>query len=549
VNGALWLLIRLQLRGWLRYFLRGLLTLRGALLATLGGTFFLLWVLSVLTANTARGGVSTQAVQRTGPGFLLFYCFLNVMLSSGERGIYFTPAEVNLLFPAPISRRSLLGYKVVSSLILSVPSSLILSALSYGYATSFLAAFLGMMSIVIFMQLFTMALNLIAVSAGAALYARGRKLILAGALALAALVVWEAGDHSGGRHVDDLFTEAVNSNVWKVVTFPLTFFFDTFTAARVWPDLVFSTSMGLLVNVALLGVVFALDAHYMEASAAASARVYTRIKHIRSRTGGSATLAGLRFALPMPPSLGGIGTLCWRQLTTTVRMPGRLLVLLWMFVAIVAASQTMNSPRETGVPLAAVAGMIVLFVPVLLTTMLPFDFRGDVDRLALLKTLPVPPWRLALGQVLAPVIVLTSVQWLVLLALYVWGGMTGGPRQSWTGWSATTYLLYGLFAPPLNALLFGLENLMFLLFPTRIVANNPADFQAMGRTVLFMLAKLFVLGVVFGIVVLVGIDVGMFFPILGVVMAWLTLAFFASPLLPLIGWAFSIFDVGRDTPA
>ena len=42
-----------------------------------------------------------------------------------------------------------------------------------------------------------------------------------------------------------------------------------------------------------------------------------------------------------------------------------------------------------------------------LTTLAPFDFRGDVDQMALLKTLPAPAWRLALGQVLTPVLIFT----------------------------------------------------------------------------------------------------------------------------------------------
>ena len=63
------------------------------------------------------------------------------------------------------------------------------------------------------------------------------------------------------------------------------------------------------------------------------------------------------------------------------------------------------------------------------------------------------------------------------------------------------------------------------------------------------MAKLFVLGGVVVIAGMVGIVVGVFYPILGIAMAWLTLAFFVTPLIPLIGWAFTVFDVGRDTPA
>src|SRR5262249_23649261 len=141
-------------------------------------------------------------------------------------------------------------------------------------------------------------------------------------------------------------------------------------------------------------------------------------------------------------------------------------------------------------------------------------------------------------------------QWLVLLALYFWG-LNAPPRgfRVPPPSPGRIFLLCGLFAVPVNGLLFSLEDLLFLLFPTRVLVNNPADFQALGRNILFTLAKVTVLGGALLLAVLMGGLVAIFFPILGCVIAWLTIALFTAPLLPLIGWAFTIFDVGRDTPA
>jgi Putative ABC exporter len=550
VNAALWWLIGMQLRGWLRFFSRSLLTLKGALLAILGGTFFILWMLSVAVANSTRGGIEPSAVLRSGPSVLLIYCFMNVMLSSADRGIYFTPAEINFLFPAPMTRRSLLAYKIVASLIVGLPSSLILSAISYGFSNSFLTAFTGMMLIVLFMQLFTMAINLIAVTLGAALYTRARRLLLGAAILVAAVIVWEVGGNPLNGKLLDWLQMADQSRIWQTITLPLTWFFETFRAKHIWPDLVLYASLSLMVNGVLLGIVFALDAQYMEAAAFASARVYARLQRIRIGTGGPAPSSKFRFALPLPPSLGGVGTLCWRQITTSVRMPSRLIFLAVMFCVAIMSSQTMNRSTVGPMTLTIWAGATVLLTAVFLTAMLPFDFRGDVDRIALLKTLPIPPWRLALGQVLAPVLLVSLVQWLVLAMYFVWIMQEGLIRPGRWPWHPGTILsLFGLFALPVNALLFALENLLFLLFPTRIVATNPADFQALGRNVLFLLAKSLVLGSVFSVAALVGFLVGMFYLRLGYALAWLTIALFTAPLIPLIGWAFTIFDVGRDTPA
>jgi hypothetical protein len=400
--------------------------------------------------------------------------------------------------------------------------------------------------IVLFMQLFTMAVNLAAVSAGARLYSRGRKLLLAAVLALAALVVWRVGGDPQRWDFGTLL-RVEDTAEWRAVTLPLTWFFKTFTAEHLWPDLVLYAALGLLVNGALLGVVFALDANYTEASAAASARLYARIRRGPSAA-GTGPPGKVRFTLPMPPALGGVGPMFWRQLITTVRTPGGLFVVALMFVVpVLVTLWVLNRSREVEAAAPVMAGMMLFVMATLFTPRVPFDFRGDVDRIALLKTLPIAPWRVALGQVLAPVVTVTAVQWLVLLTLYCWG--VGGPPHPRLPRPATVFVACGLFAAPVNALLFALENLLFLLFPTRVLVNNPADFQATGRTVLFALAKFAVLGGVIVIAALMGGLVGIFFPVLGCVIAWLTIVLFTAPLLPLIGWAFTAFDVGRDTPA
>ena len=138
--------------------------------------------------------------------------------------------------------------------------------------------------------------------------------------------------------------------------------------------------------------------------------------------------------------------------------------------------------------LTLMVGLLVIMTMVV-PTLLPFDFRGDVDRMDLLKVLPVPAWRLVVGQLLTPVVVVTLLQCLVvtLVLLFL------SPGKLW-------WLLVGCaFFVPLNFLIFAIENLLFLWFPSRLVANTPGDFQVLGRQVLLWLAKLFSLLVVLGL--------------------------------------------------
>jgi hypothetical protein len=547
MNGALWLLVGLQLRGWLRYLLRSLGSIKGALLALVGAMVFVPWLLTILFApRQAGGGWFRDDLRESGPALLLLYCFMNVVFSSGERTIYFPPAEVNFLFPGPFGRRQLLAYKIVSTMIVGLPTAIFMTLALSPPQSWFLASFTGMLLIVLFMQLFSLSLNLIAVSVGARLYTRGRRLFAAAVALLIVAVLFQVGGPPAQWEPGEFFRQVQETAVWRAVAWPLRWFFITL-AARTWVDLLTSAGAASLVNLALAGVVFALDAQFLEASATASARIYARMQ--RLRRGGMGSGEGLRrggkvrVSLPMLPWLGGVGPLLWRQLTIALRGADRLLLLL-LILGTALLTPMLTSLRDARENVLLIVGPLAVWLTLFLTTLLPFDFRGDIDRLAFLKTLPLSPWRLTLGQLLAPVLMMTLLQW-IGLAVVVW---VSPPRD----WLLEGCLACAAFVVPINLLLFALDNLLFLLFPTRLMANSPGDFQALGRNVLLMIAK--------GLTVMVagGTAAGIGYLIYllpggnmaaAVVAAWLVVLVFAASLVPLVALAFVFFDVGRDTPA
>jgi hypothetical protein len=547
MNGALWLLIGLQLRGWLRYLLRSLRTLKGAFLALVGLSVFLPWLLAVILSPTRGDAWLGRDLRDAGPALLLLYCVMNVLFSTGERAIYFPPAEVNLLFPGPFGRRELLSYKIVSTLIVSLPTALFMTLALHGYSSWFAASFVGMLLIVLFMQLFSMTINLLAVSVGARLYTRGRKLVAMLALLLGVALLLHVGGSPRQWQPRELMEKMLDAPAWKIVTAPLRSYFDVVAAERLWPDLVRPAALAALLNLVLVGVIFALDAQYLEAAASASARTYARMQ--RLRRGGMGSGEGLRrggkvrLTLPMLPSLGGVGPIAWRQLTTALRGADRLLLLL-LILGVALAAPMLANMRDEQENMLLVLAPVAVWLTLFLTTMLPFDFRGDIDRLALLKSLPLPTWRLTIGQLLAPVLLMTALQG-VGLSVVAW---TSSPSE----WLLPACLACAAFIPPINFLLFALDNLLFLLFPTRLTAATPGDFQALGRNVLFIVAK----GTVTGIVGLVaGLAAFIVYRVtddnwlMAGLTAWPIVVVSAAALVPLVAWAFTNFDVGRDTPA
>ena len=557
MNRALWLLLGLQLRGWGRNVARSLRTVKGALLAAVGLGVFLLWFGS-LVLTTQAPTHSPEQIREWGPAGLLFYCLLNVLSTPGERAIYFSPGEVNFLFPAPFGRRELLAYKLALSFVFSLPTTLFMTFVFQIYAHSFVAGFVGLLLTYQFMQLFVTAVNLAASAAGARLFTFGRRLAAAAVAVLVVVIAWQAGVMRGRGDFVSLLADAVHTDAWRTITQPLHYFFDAFLSKGLWPDpnsdpkapdlgLLWNGGLALAVDLVLLAVVFGLDAHYVEASASASARIYARLQRMR-RVGPSGAGRGGKalFGLPMAPWWGGAGPILWRQLTTATRGAGRLLTAMAIFALAMTAMWTGLKDQNADVALPAVVGLGALMMT-FLTTLAPFDFRGDVDQMALLKTLPTPAWRLALGEVLAPVLIFTLIQWAALAAMAGFSGRTD-----------PLLLVAAAFAPVYNFVLFGIDNLLFLLFPTRVMVTTPGDFQAMGRNVLAQFAKAVGVGGTAGVAAVAGIAVyflaawkfgaGESAAWLAAAAAWLAAALFAVTLVPLMGWAFQVYDVARDAP-
>jgi len=99
---------------------------------------------------------------------------------------------------------------------------------------------------------------------------------------------------------------------------------------------------------------------------------------------------------------------------------------------------------------------------------LRFDFRGDLDQIDHLKSLPVSGAAVSVGQLVTPTLLMS------LCHLAIVGSVLGVMRRS-----DPVLLTAAVLCVPFNALLFGVENFIFLLFPTR-AAMTPGDFQGYG---------------------------------------------------------------------
>src|SRR5260221_196082 len=118
---ALWLLFRLRFVGFFRRIGRAFHTTKGALLSIITLLLLSTWLMSICGGMAFSGDATDNAgpdtlakVERFAPFALLAYCALVVTTSTGAAPIAFTPAEIQLLFSAPFTRRQLLTYKLIN---------------------------------------------------------------------------------------------------------------------------------------------------------------------------------------------------------------------------------------------------------------------------------------------------------------------------------------------------------------------------------------------------------------------------------------------------
>jgi hypothetical protein len=175
---------------------------------------------------------------------------------------------------------------------------------------------------------------------------------------------------------------------------------------------------------------------------------------------------------------------------------------------------------------------------VLMVASLKFDFRGDLDQMPWLKSLPVRPSAIAAGEMATPVVLLFACH----LAIFGAAAAALPPMRG-------PLLAAAVLALPFDVLLVGVENLLFLLFPTRGSAT-PGELGAMGRQVVLFVVK--VLAVALACGVAAGLALAAMWATrsapLALAVASGVLALEAAALVPLVALAFGRFDPSRDTP-
>ena len=454
----------------------------------LGGVWLSQVVASVFLRAAADRGLLRERIALGLLGFLLFQ-ILKIVFRKPVEPFEWTPCEIQILKTAPISRASLVIYRLATTAVSTVLKSLCLVLVMIPDLTFLAAGFIGMSMALLFLELVRVIAEVIIYSVGArrrlALKLGVAALVVA-ALALAVLTVLgqpgvelKLASPAGYQFLIAIALEWVGmtrAGFGAVLAFPFRLFSDIVLTAtvngqficRVLIGLGFVGTAGFVAMVANCFMVKALqrqDRTNLERLSKASSGVELRVRRSKKR-------------VSVPNHFCGAGPIAWRQLKSAWNYRGSIIVSFLIPTALCCVPMFAAAPPPNAA-LFLVASLL-FYSYLLLPAALMLDFRRDVDRMAVLKKLPIRPMNVVIGQLAVPVILCSLFQAFVFLIAAFSGVATVGFIA--VCWSAIV---------PMNVLIFASENIIFMLHPYR---RNKEGADVLIRSVLTFTGK----GVVWG---------------------------------------------------
>ena len=478
-----------------------------ALVATLG---FMTFVAASMVRSAHRhmnADLDAAAVLRAYLGLTLV---LAPLWGFAERGLAFSPAEVDFLFPGPFRPRSLVLFHLARTYpMLAIGAVVPLFLLGFRVPRAG-AVWAGAALASVVAHHLRVSASLLAAHVAEPLYRRlrgpVRLLALVGTLALVAMLSFLAADRGGVQGVIAGFARSPAS---RLVLWPAAAVGDLADPRAVAG--VGGTLLGLLaVAVGSVAPPLLLQTGFLEASITASAKadeVRRRLRRGRGLPAADAVGRKVRAArAPTSSWWRGAGALAWKNALVARRSTRVLVVATGM--ALVFFVPGIVSPSSTPMLPLVIGAMLPLF----LSNFLAFDFRAEAGHFASLKALPLPRTAVAVAEIAVPTVVALGLQAAYGLALAVVGSVPAGWAVA--GWFGVAPLTASLFAVTNLATLAGskgigvtLLHLLFYALNGIVLALVGAAVGALGGGLAAVLGSLVLaqLGVLVGLIALLGL--------------------------------------------
>lgn len=537
--------------------------------AMLVGLLYFYWILIYNPRASAEDGVNPFA-NLMNSGFalplasaLLLFALARWWLFKGDKSaLAFSPAEVQFLFPAPISRQGLVHAKLLRSQAAILINIVIWSVLLRGNAASADGWQRGIALWFLFSTLSLHRLGAAIVRTNALEHERAgqRRSIIPAAIFLLMLsgvaygvfsqwtaitVATEVGTKAALQAVVDSLSQPVASwALWPVRALLRPVFAPS---AATWLQLLPFSALVFALHYLW---VLRLDASFEEAALEATQMRAELVKNVR--TAGGVRKRSTKGKISRIPTLAAMGrpeiAITWKNVAAAMRgtaWRAQTIVFLIGLTAFAIFTST-QSEKMANVFLGLCAAwgvMLLIFGPMGMR----FDLRQDLPRLALLKAYPLSGARIVAAEIAGVTLLHTVSIWVLMVVpvtLFI-----ANPSSFDNKLQLPVILAaIALVIPAVNALMFTLHNGTALLFPSWVrLGTEQRGFETMGQGLLTMLAT--TLAAAVALVFPVGLALLTLWlgstalgPLSILVAALLGASVLLAELWPVIFWLGSVFD-------
>lgn len=465
-----------------------------------------------LPATTALGSLA----------LLVFMTFMWVVPAQ-RAALGFSEAEIAFLFPAPISRRGLVHFRLLSAQFRSLLGAAVMMLFSHRWTIvggNALTHAVGWWFIFSSLNLHFSGANFTLTRlSDLGLAAWRRRLLVLGALVfvVAATILRlppemplpPMGAAIDLRTATDWLIALTSTAPLSAVLLPFEWVLGPFLAVDAH---VFLRALAPALAVVVLHYLWVVRTAvaFEDASVEYAEKRSARLAAWRSgeRRGG----AGSGRARRAPFRLASVGrpelAFLWKNLLSTWQY-FTLRVLLGCAAVTIAAIAWLGSPANGRALLPGLGMLLLFFVAYTLIVGPQFarqDIRSDLAHADVLKTYPLSGWQIVLGEILTPVAILTGVLWLALLALALISHTLAASTSAGSeeiSWLAPRVRIAGalglaVLTPPLVTLQLLVPNAAALLFPawfqtSRTRGGGP---EVIGQRMIFFFAQVITMAIV-----------------------------------------------------
>lgn len=454
-----------------------------------------------------------------GALILFAVVLLSWVMESSRAALIFSEAEIAFLFPAPVKRKTLIHYKLLKSQILIIFMILLLTVIFARFTAGKIAWIhaLGWWVILSILGLHRLGASFVRtrlLDRGISNWKRRIVILTLVAGAVIAVVIWakntippyQLEDPSGG-HAPQLFVftdsiahyvrEVLQSGPAPYLLYPFRLVVRPYVSLD-WPEFFAAFGPALLLLVLHYFWVVRSNVAFEEASIEASRKMAEKVASFRANRGQMVSTPRKKKKAPFELRVGGTPAIAflWKNLIGAGQVFNVRFWLLMLWISGVSGF-AISSGSKGGFDLANFVGVLAMMLLMMSffigPQMMRQDFRQDLPMADVMKTYPLRGWQVALGELAAPVVILTGIQWILIVLTTILCSKFGRDEFP-LEWRLSLAGSLALLAPALNCVTLIIPNAAVLMFPGWFGTgkDQTQGIEVMGQRIIFAFGQFFV---------------------------------------------------------